>query len=94
LNYLNRLLVNNGKQKEKALQLQVGIFFVPIDKGEVDMVVRVSVRKSFIPSSFKFLLLKPFMELAFRQDKNILEKHYIGSKPTNGFFVAWDLNLA
>jgi hypothetical protein len=73
--------------KEKSLQLQVAIFFVPIDKGEVDMVVRISVRKSFIPSSFKFLLLKPFMELAFKQDKSVLEKQYITKQHYNKPYV-------
>lgn len=79
--------------KEKALQLQVAIFFVPIDKGEVDMVVRVSVRKSFIPASLKFLLLKPFMELAFRQDKIILEKHYITERHYNKPYVIGKCDL-
>ncbi len=64
------------RQAKKSV-FQVAIFFVPIDKGEVSMVIRVSLPKTIIPSTFKFLLLKPFMELAFRQDKLILEQQYI-----------------
>lgn len=79
--------------KEKVLQLQVAIFFVPIDKGEVDMVVRVSVPKSFFPSSLKFLLLKPFMELAFKQDKNVLEKHYITQQHYKKSYVIEECDL-
>lgn len=66
-------------QKEKKI-FQVAIFFVPINKGEVQMVVSVSIERTFIPSALKFFLLRPFLELAFRQDKIILEKQYISQQ--------------
>lgn len=64
-------------RQAKELLFQVAIFFVPIDKGEVGMVINVALLKTIIPSTLKFLLLRPFMEVAFRQDKIILEKQYI-----------------
>ena len=44
------------------------------------MVVNVSLLKTFIPSSIKFLLLRPFLEIAFYQDKKILEIQYKNQK--------------
>lgn len=55
---------------------QVAIFFVPEARGEVCMMIKVSVKKTRLPSWLKFMLLKPFMLLAFYQDKKILEKQY------------------
>jgi phenylpropionate dioxygenase-like ring-hydroxylating dioxygenase large terminal subunit len=62
--------------KSDKLLFKVSVFFVPIDKGEVQMVVNVSLIKTFIPSFLKFILLRPFLELAFYQDKKILETQY------------------
>ncbi len=62
--------------KNKKLLFKVSVFFIPINKGEVQMVVNVSLIKTLIPSSLKFFLLRPFLELAFYQDKKILEFQY------------------
>lgn len=62
--------------KKEKLVFEVAIFFVPIQKGEVDMVVNVSIKKGLIPSSIKFMMLKPFLELVFYQDKKILQSQY------------------
>lgn len=62
--------------KNKKLIFNVAVFFVPINKGEVQMVVNVSLVKSLIPSSLKFFILRFFLELAFYQDKKILESQY------------------
>ncbi len=66
--------------KQNNLIFDVSIFFVPLKKGEVQMVVKVSLLKTIIPSFLKFLVLKPFLELAFYQDKKILEIQYKNSK--------------
>lgn len=67
-------------QGEQCL-FQVAIFFVPIQQGQVQMTIKVSVRKTFIPSTLKFCLLKPFLELAFYQDKKILAlQHQVSSE--------------
>ncbi|MCW8895467.1 Rieske 2Fe-2S domain-containing protein [Sulfurimonas sp.] len=62
--------------KNNKLLFRVSVFFVPINKGEVQMVVNVSLLKTFVPSFLKFILLRPFLELAFYQDKKILESQY------------------
>ncbi|WP_198304477.1 Rieske 2Fe-2S domain-containing protein [Arcobacter vandammei] len=66
--------------KQNSLIFDVSIFFVPLEKGEVQMVIKVSLLKTIIPSFLKFLVLKPFLELAFYQDKKILEIQYKNSK--------------
>lgn len=62
--------------KKDKLVFEVAIFFVPIQKGEVNMVINVSIKKGLIPSSIKFMMLKPFLELVFYQDKKILQTQY------------------
>lgn len=62
--------------KNGYILFSVGIFFIPIAKGEVKMFVNVSFKKTFIPSFIKFTFLRPFLELAFYQDKKILESQY------------------
>lgn len=62
--------------KNNKLLFRVSVFFIPINKGEVQMVVNVSLLKTFVPSFLKFILLRPFLELAFYQDKKILESQY------------------
>jgi len=79
---------NSGFAKIEYLKdgkklFQVSIFFVPISKGVVNMVTQVSIIKDKIPSLLKFILLRPFMELAFYQDKKILESQYIQNKEYN-----------
>lgn len=60
-------------RRDTAVLFRVSIFFVPYDELNVGMVVRVSIPKSIF-SRIKFWLIRPFMELAFYQDKVILEK--------------------
>lgn len=62
--------------KQNHLLFEVGIFFVPLTQGSVSMVVQASLQKSWIPSSLKFLLLQPFLEMAFAQDAKILASQY------------------
>ena len=62
--------------KNNKLLFKISVFFVPINKGKVQMVVNVNLRKTFVPSFLKFILLRPFLELAFYQDKKILESQY------------------
>lgn len=62
-------------KKDKTI-FEVSIFFIPIEKGIVGMFIQVSLIKTIIPSTLKFLALKPFLELAFKQDKEILEIQY------------------
>ena len=73
--------------KQNKLLFSVSIFFVPIKKGEVQMVVNVSLLKTFIPSFLKFFILRPFLELAFYQDKKILEIQYKNQKELKDEYV-------
>ena len=70
-----------------VFEFEVAIFFVPVCKGEVKMVVDVSIKKSIVPSAIKFLLLKPFLNLAFYQDKKILETQYIHQHKFNEPYI-------
>jgi len=62
--------------KREKLQLRVSIFFVPIEIGTVGMLVRVYVPKRGFPTAMIFLILRPFLEIAFFQDRKILETHW------------------
>ena len=62
--------------KEEELLFCVAIFFVPFDKGEVGMVVDVSLPKQLLPKGVIFSMLRPFLELALYQDKTILKEQY------------------
>jgi phenylpropionate dioxygenase-like ring-hydroxylating dioxygenase large terminal subunit len=62
--------------KDDELLFCVAIFFVPFDKGEVGMVVDVSLPKQKLPKKIVFAMLRPFLELAFYQDKTILNEQY------------------
>ncbi|CAA6812376.1 MAG: Phenylpropionate dioxygenase [uncultured Sulfurovum sp.] len=66
--------------KDEVLFFCVAIFFVPLEKGKVQMVVDVSLPKSMIPKWLVFSLLRPFLELALYQDKKILKEQYEQTK--------------
>ena len=78
-------------RKEKKVYFEVGVFFVPINKGTVQMVTSVNVLKGKIPSAIKFLLLRPFLELAFYQDKKILQSQYKNSNKASYIMSENDL---
>ena len=65
--------------KEEELLFCVAIFFVPFAKGEVGMVVDVSLPKQLLPKGVIFTMLRPFLELALYQDKTILKEQYVKS---------------
>ncbi len=69
--------------KKDELLFSVGIFFVPIKKGKVSMIVKVGIKKSKIPSCLKFMLLRPFLEILFYQDKKILQIQYNSQSQTS-----------
>ncbi|MFW2552825.1 hypothetical protein [Aliarcobacter butzleri] len=79
--------------KQNRVLFNVSIFFVPIKKGEVQMVVNVSFLKTFIPSFLKFFILRPFLELAFYQDKKILEIQYKNQKELKNEYVIDEKDL-
>ena len=66
--------------KEDDLHFCVAIFFVPLEKGKVQMLVDVSLPKTIIPKSIVFMMLRPFLELALYQDKKILKEQYEKTK--------------
>ncbi|CAA6818445.1 MAG: Phenylpropionate dioxygenase [uncultured Sulfurovum sp.] len=66
--------------KDEVLLFCVSIFFVPLKKGKVQMVVDVSLPKSMMPNWLVFALLRPFLELALYQDKKILKEQYESTK--------------
>ena len=61
--------------KNLLLKFRVAIFFIPTQSGKVKMLVNVSLKKTLVPSFLKFIALRPFLEIAYLQDKNILELH-------------------
>lgn len=61
--------------KNQLLKFRVAIFFIPTKDGEVKMLVNVSLRKTWVPSDLKFAILRPFLEIAYFQDKKILLMH-------------------
>jgi len=61
--------------QKKRVVLRVQIFFVPYAEGKVGMVVCVNLPKSWT-TPLTFLALRPFMELAYIQDKRILERQF------------------
>ena len=61
--------------KNQLLKFKVAIFFIPTKNAEVKMLVNVSLKKTWIPSVLKFAILRPFLEIAYLQDKKILEMH-------------------
>lgn len=58
------------------LQFRVAVFFVPVDVGKVNMLVEGALPSGWLPASIIFFLLRPFLELAFRQDKKIIEEQW------------------
>jgi len=66
--------------KEEELLFSMAIFFVPFTKGEVGMVVEVSLPKQLLPKGLVFAMLRPFLELALYQDKIILKEQYEKSR--------------
>jgi phenylpropionate dioxygenase-like ring-hydroxylating dioxygenase large terminal subunit len=66
--------------KDETLLFCVAVFFVPLQKGEVQMVVDVSLPKSMMSKKLMFLLIRPFLELAFYQDRQILKEQYEKTK--------------
>lgn len=79
--------------KKNKLLFCVSIFFVPIKKGEVQMFVNVSFLKTFIPSFLKFIIIRPFLELAFYQDKKILEIQYENQKEQGNEYILDEKDL-
>ena len=79
--------------KQNRVLFNVSIFFVPIKKGEVQMVINVSFLKTFIPSFLKFFILRPFLEIAFYQDKKILEIQYKNQKKLKNEYVIDEKDL-
>ena len=78
--------------KKSTLLLRVAIFFVPHSEGEVGMVVCVSLPKSSF-SKLKFWMVRPFMELAFHQDKVILEKQFMLQKVYNKPYCSTEVDF-
>lgn len=57
---------------DKDKVYEISWFFIPIDKGVVGMSTNIYIPKSKIPAWVKFALMRPLIEYAFAQDKNIL----------------------
>jgi len=79
--------------KEDTLLFCVTIFFVPLTKGKVQMLVDVSLPKSIVPNSIVFMMLRPFLELAFYQDKKILKEQYEKTKNKEFKYVNLESDL-
>ncbi|CAA6806464.1 MAG: Rieske 2Fe-2S domain protein [uncultured Sulfurovum sp.] len=79
--------------KDEVLLFCVSIFFVPLKKGKVQMVVDVSLPKSMIPNWLVFALLRPFLELALYQDKKILKEQYAQTKDEAFAYVMLESDL-
>jgi phenylpropionate dioxygenase-like ring-hydroxylating dioxygenase large terminal subunit len=78
--------------KEGTILLRVAIFFVPHAQGDVGMVVCVNLPKSWT-TTLKFWTLRPFMELAFYQDKAILEKQFAMQKVYNKPYCSTEVDF-
>lgn len=79
--------------KEGVMLFQVAIFFVPKQPGQVGMVVAVSLPRNRIPTKLKFVLLRPFLELAFKQDRKILEQQYQNQRLFNAGYLTSEQDL-
>lgn len=79
-------------KKSKAV-FQVSIFFVPTQPGQVKMVVGVSLPKTIIPTGLKFILLRPFLELVFKQDQKILEQQYLNQQVFGADYMVTNTDL-
>lgn len=79
--------------KGNELIFSVSIFFVPIDKSEVGMFVQTSIKTTWVPSSLKFFVLRPFLELAFYQDKKILELQMTSASQNQNEFLVTETDL-
>jgi hypothetical protein len=79
--------------KDEALLFCVVIFFVPLKKGEIQMVVDVVLPQSMVPKWLVFTLLQPFLELALYQDKKILKEQYEKTKDKEFEYVILESDL-
>ncbi len=79
--------------KKENVLLRVAIFFVPYAQGKVGMVVCVNLPKSW-STTLKFLALRPFMELAYYQDKRILERQFALQKVYNKSYISTEVDFA
>lgn len=79
--------------KQGITLFRVAIYFVPQQIGQVGMVVAVSLPRGRIPSRLKFMLLRPFLELAFKQDRKILEQQYKNQRLFNAGYIMAEQDL-
>jgi len=80
-------------RKGNELIFAVSIFFFLFDKSEVGMFVQTSIKKTWVPSSLKFFVLRPFLELAFYQDKKILERQMTSASQNQNEFLITETDL-
>ncbi|MFB2537751.1 MULTISPECIES: Rieske 2Fe-2S domain-containing protein [unclassified Acinetobacter] len=64
----------------KSHEYRVSVFFIPKDKGEIGLSIRIHLPKNRIPLTAKIMLLRPFLEMVLYQDKVAIAKQYHTSR--------------